>query len=92
MLIFELVSPVLVGFFLVITLVAVLLHRASGTAQKIPMTFLGLVCLALWLGNEPYGEPVPGATKTIVIIATCLQTFIACAAYACWGHKRKQVK
>lgn len=87
MMVFELVSPVLVGFFLVITLVAVLLHRASGTAQKIPMTFLGLVCLALWLGNEPGGEPVPGAIKVIVMIATFLQAFIACVAFACWGRK-----
>lgn len=92
MLIFGLVSPAIIGLFLVVTLVAVLLHRASGTSQKIPMTFFIIVLLALWLGNEPYGEPVPGATKTIVIIATCLQTFIACATYACWGHKRKRVK
>jgi len=92
MLIFELVSPVLVGFFLVVTFLAVLLHRTSGTAQKIPMTFLGLVCLALWLGNEPGGEPVPGAIKTIVVIATCLQAFIACVAYACWGRNRSSPK
>ena len=81
MLISELVHPWLVGVFLVSTFAAALVHRISGSNQKITLTFLVIVMVALWLGNEPWAEPFPGAIRITVILATVLQITMAGAAY-----------
>lgn len=87
MLIFELVSPLLVGVFLVATVAAALVHRISGNHQKTTLTFLLIVGVALWLGNEPWAEPFPGAIKIIVILATVFQIVMAGVAY--WVREPK---
>lgn len=87
MLIFDLVPPALVGVFFAVSVVAALVHRASRSPQKIPMTFLMAVTVVLWLGNEPWAEPFPGAIKTILIIATISQIIMAALAY--WVREKK---
>jgi hypothetical protein len=88
MLIFEIVPPVLVGVFMAATVVAALVHRISGNNQKITLTFLGVVGLVLWLGNEPWSEPFPGAIKAVVILSTFFQIVLAGLAY--WVRKPSQ--
>ena len=87
MLIFEIVSPALVGLFMAATVAAAVVHRISGNHQKITMTFLVLVALVLWLGNDPFSEPFPGAIRAIVIASTVLQLVFACLAY--WGTSKE---
>jgi hypothetical protein len=87
MLIFELVSPVLVAVFVAATVAAAFVHWISGNHQKITMTFLVMVGVVLWLGNEPWAEPFPGAIKTIVVLATFFQIILAGLAY--WVRETK---
>ncbi|MDZ4021010.1 hypothetical protein [Pseudomonas sichuanensis] len=77
MLIFELVSPVFWVVFLVATVAAAFVHWVSGNHQKITMTFLLMVGVVFWLGNEPWTEPFPHAIKAIVILATMFQIIFA---------------
>ncbi|MNO06031.1 hypothetical protein D3C81_2276390 [compost metagenome] len=46
-----------------------------------------IVGVALWLGNEPWAEPFPGAIKIIVILATVFQIVMAGVAY--WVREPK---
>lgn len=79
--VFELVSPVLVCAFVVVSIVAALVHRISGNHQKITLTFVTLVALSLWCGSEPYGEPFPGALTFIVSVSIAIQAILAGVAY-----------
>lgn len=81
MLIFLLVDYGTVWWFVIATVFAAVLHHVSGSHQKVTITFAMLVGAALWFGNEPYGEPFPGAIQAIVLIATVLQVVFACMAY-----------
>lgn len=76
----------LVGFgyiwgFMGATVVAVVLNHISGAHQKVSVAFAALVYLVLWLGNEPYAEPFPGALEASVLIATMLQLVFAWMAF-----------
>lgn len=79
--VFELVSPVLVCAFVVVSIVAALVHRISGNHQKITLTFVALVTVSLWCGSEPYGEPFPGTLTFIVSVFTAIQAILAGVAY-----------
>lgn len=81
MLIFDLVSPLLVGLFVVVSVVAATVHHVSNGRQAVTMTFVVAVGVVLWCGNEPWGEPFPGAIKTVVILATVFQILMAGVAY-----------
>ncbi|HGA2320473.1 TPA: hypothetical protein ACIRVE_005089 [Pseudomonas putida] len=81
MTIFGIVSPALVGVFLIVSLMAAVVHHLAGSHQKITMTFLALVAVTLWVGNEPWAEPFPGAIKIIVVLATVFQIVMAGLAY-----------
>lgn len=86
--VFGVVSPVLVGLFLIVSLMAAVVHHLAGSRQKVTMTFLALVAVALWLGSEPWAEPFPGAIKFIVILATVFQVVMAGVAYWVRDPKR----
>lgn len=79
--IFLLVSPWLIGLFVVVSVLASITHKISGSYQKVPMTFVVMVGVSLWFGSEPYGEPFPGALTLIVWMATALQAVMAAVAY-----------
>jgi hypothetical protein len=81
MLIFLLVDAGHLWAFVIATVFAAVMHHISGNHQKITMTFAAIVGASLWLGNEPFAEPFPGAIQAIVLIATCLQVLFACLAY-----------
>ncbi len=83
----NLVPLTFVVLFAVATVIAAVLHRVSGNHQKITMTFLGIVLVVLWLGNEPHAEPFPGAIKAIVIFSTVFQLVFAGIAY--WVRDRR---
>lgn len=87
MLIFDLVSPLLVGLFVAASAIAAVIHYRCSGNQKITLTFLMLVGVVLWLGNEPWAEPFPGAIKTIVFLATIFQIVMAGIAY--WVREPK---
>lgn len=77
MLIFELVSPVLVGIFIVATVVELLApDQRSGDHFKIALIFLLLAAVALWFEVDPWTEPFPGVFQAIVVIATVFQLFM----------------
>ncbi|MGZ0787275.1 hypothetical protein ACXM5X_30485 [Pseudomonas saponiphila] len=88
--VFELVSPVLVCAFVVVSIVAALVHRISGNHQKITLTFVTLVALSLWCGSEPYGEPFPGALTFIVSVSIGAPGMARCAqaqpVWLWWPH------
>lgn len=84
---FNLVPLALVVLFAAATVIAAVVHRVSGSHQKITMTFLIVVLVALWLGSEPHSEPFPGAIKTIVVLSTALQLIFAGIAF--WVRDRK---
>ncbi|AVX93291.1 hypothetical protein PkP19E3_34760 (plasmid) [Pseudomonas koreensis] len=79
--VFELVSPALVWTFVVVSILAALVHHISGKHQKITPTIVVAVALSLWSGSEPYGEPVPGALTFVVTVSTVLQALAAGVAY-----------
>lgn len=79
--IFELVSPVLVGIFAVVSLLAMFIHKFSGSHQKVPLTFIVLVGFCLWFSDNPWSEPFPGALTFIVATSTILQALLAGLAY-----------
>jgi hypothetical protein len=85
--IFDFVSPMLVGLFGAASAIAAVVHHFSGKHQKITLTLLLIVSVVLWLGNEPWAEPFPGAIKIIVILATVLQIVMAGLAY--WVREPK---
>lgn len=81
MLIFDLVSPLVIGAFVAVSALAAMVHYLSGNHQKVTVTFVLLVGVVLWFGNEPF----PGAIKAIVILASFLQIIWAGIAY--WVRK-----
>ncbi len=81
MLVTELVPPSLLGLFVVVSIIAALVHRISRNHQKITLTFVVLVGISIWCGNDPFGEPFPGALTTIVVVSTVLQAALAAMAY-----------
>lgn len=83
----NLVPITFIVIFAAATLIAAVVHRVSGNHQKITLTFLGIVLVVLWLGNDPHSEPFPGAIKAIVIMSTVLQLAFAGIAY--WVRDRK---
>jgi len=85
--IFDFVSPLLVGLFAAASAIAAVVHHLSGKHQKVTLTFLLIVGVVLWLGTEPWAEPFPGAIKIIVILATVLQLVMAGLAY--WVREPK---
>lgn len=77
MLIFELVSPVLLGIFIVATVVELLApHKRNRDYFKIALIFLLLGAVALWFEVAPWTEPFPGIIQAIVVIATVFQLFM----------------
>lgn len=79
--VFELVPPLLVGIFAVVSLLAMFIHKLSGSHQKVPLTFIVLVSFCLWLSDKPWSEPFPGALTFIVATSTFLQALLAGLAY-----------
>lgn len=79
--IFDLVSPVLVGLFVATTVAAAIAYQITGGHQKITLTFAVAVGAALWMVNDPWDEPFPGALNTIVGISTVLQAVLAALNY-----------
>lgn len=79
--IFSLVSPAALLCFTVVSVVACIIHKISGSRQRVPLTFVGLVAAALYFGSDPYGEPFPGALTFIAWVSTFLQVMFAAAAY-----------
>ncbi|WP_282366523.1 hypothetical protein [Pseudomonas sp. PS02290] len=81
MTVFELVSPALVWAFAVVSIIAALVHRISGSHQKITLTFVVLVAGSLWCVSGPNDEPFPGALTFIVSVSTAMQTIMAGVSY-----------
>lgn len=81
MLVFELVPPLLIGIFVVVSILAALVHSISGNHQKVTLTFVLLVGVSLWCGNHPLGEPFPNALTIVVCVSTVLQALMAGTAY-----------
>jgi hypothetical protein len=81
MLVFELVPPTLLGAFVVVSILAALVHRISGNHQKVTLTFVVLVGVSLWCGSDTFGEPFQGALTIVVAVSTVLQALLAGAAY-----------
>lgn len=79
--VFELVPPTLVWAFVVVSIVAALVHRISGNHQKVTLTFVAVVAVNLWCGSERYGEPFPGALTFIVSVSIAMQAILAGVAY-----------
>lgn len=80
--IFSLVSPLALIIFSVVSLLACVAHKLSGSRQRVPLTFVALVAIVLYCGSEPYGEPVPGSVAFCVWAGSVLQ--LAFAAIAFW--------
>lgn len=92
MLIFELVSPVLVGIFIVATVVELLApHKRSGDYFKIALIFLLLAAVALWFEVAPWTEPFPGIIQAIVVIATVFQLFMKRIVLCVQSAKPKKI-
>lgn len=81
MLVFDLVPPALLGAFVVVSILAALVHSISGNHQKVTLTFVGLVAVCLWFGSDPLGEPFPAAITIVVAVSTVIQALMAAGAY-----------
>lgn len=88
MLVFEIVPQALLGVFVVVSILAALVHSISGNHQKVTLTFVVLVGVSLWCGNDPLGEPLPNALTIVVAVSTVLQALLASMAY--WVRDIKQ--
>jgi hypothetical protein len=88
MLVFEIVPPALLGAFVVVSILAALVHSISGNHQKVTLTFVVLVGVSLWCGSDPLGEPFPNALTIVVAVSTVLQALFAAMAY--WVRDIKQ--
>lgn len=81
-LIYLLVDSGYIWGFLTATTFAVAMNHISGGSQNVTLSFTALIAVVLWLGNEPYAEPFPGAIAASVLIATVLQTAFGYLAFS----------
>lgn len=89
--IFSLVSPAALISFAVVSVVACIIHKISGSRQRVPLTFVGLVAASLYFGSDPYAEPFPGALTFIVWSSTFLQAVVASGAYWVKDFKEENI-